>query len=132
MEIHCRGQCPQFLFNVFECDQCPEILIALQKNAWLKSEVICREDWDTFLCRVKRTPINSHQFVSYNGTEKPKNCDEINHVLIIRGDKQPNKLRACSRGCTFTDISHSNNITIETELQGDPTLQTQVTQPASN
>uniref|UniRef100_A0A914Y0K0 Uncharacterized protein n=1 Tax=Panagrolaimus superbus TaxID=310955 RepID=A0A914Y0K0_9BILA len=96
------------------------------------TQATCREDWDSFVCRVKRTPINSHQFLSYNGTEKPKNSDEVNHIIVIRGDKKPNKIRACSRGCTFSDMSHSNNITLETEYQGDPTLQTQVTQPSSN
>lgn len=57
--------------------------------------------------------------------------DEINHIMVIRGDMKPNKIRECSRGCSFKDASHANNIFIDAaELIGDPTLQTQTTQPS--
>uniref|UniRef100_A0AC35GR17 Uncharacterized protein n=1 Tax=Panagrolaimus sp. PS1159 TaxID=55785 RepID=A0AC35GR17_9BILA len=132
MEMHCRGQCPLFLFNIFDCEQCSEIAERLQKNAWLNSQSTCHENWDTFVCRVKRTPMNTHQFLSYNGPGKPKNFEEVNHVMVIRGNKKPSKLRDCIRGCKYSDMSHANNFTFENDQDGDdPTLQTQIIQPSS-
>uniref|UniRef100_A0A914QQ74 Uncharacterized protein n=1 Tax=Panagrolaimus davidi TaxID=227884 RepID=A0A914QQ74_9BILA len=76
--------------------------------------------------------MNTHQFLSYAGPEKPKNSDEVNHVMVVRGNKKPNQLRDCIRGCKFSDMSHANNMTFENDFDGgDPTLQTQITQPSS-
>jgi hypothetical protein len=134
MEIHSRGQCPLFLFKLFGCEHCPEIAKCLQNNEWLNSQSTCHEEWNTFVCRVKRTPINTHQFLSY-GPAKPKNSGEVNHVMVVRGNKKPNKLRDCTLDCAFSDKSHANNMTIENDLQDgdptDPTIQTQITQPSS-
>uniref|UniRef100_A0AC35FPL8 Uncharacterized protein n=1 Tax=Panagrolaimus sp. PS1159 TaxID=55785 RepID=A0AC35FPL8_9BILA len=101
----------------------------------LNSQSTFHENWDTFVCRVKRTPMNTHQFLSYNGPAKPKNSEEVNHVMVVRGNKKPNKLRDCTRGCRYSDMSHANNFTFENDLQdgdpADPTLQTYITQPSS-
>uniref|UniRef100_A0A914QXB4 Uncharacterized protein n=1 Tax=Panagrolaimus davidi TaxID=227884 RepID=A0A914QXB4_9BILA len=71
--------------------------------------------------------MNTHQFLSVNDPKKPKTAEEINHVLVIRGNKEPNKLRECIREkCKFSDGSHPNNFIIENDVQsgGDSTLHT--------
>uniref|UniRef100_A0A914QVS3 Piwi domain-containing protein n=1 Tax=Panagrolaimus davidi TaxID=227884 RepID=A0A914QVS3_9BILA len=103
-------------------------------NAWLKNKSDSYSGWDALVCRVKRTPMNTHQFLSVNDPRKPKTADEVNHVLVIRGNKEPNELRKCIRRCDFCDWSHRNSFFFENDFQGGggSTLQTRGSEKQMN
>uniref|UniRef100_A0A914PQX8 Uncharacterized protein n=1 Tax=Panagrolaimus davidi TaxID=227884 RepID=A0A914PQX8_9BILA len=124
VEIHCRGPWPHFIFNVGECSRCFDLYKELYANDWKNSPTACGEDWDAFVCRVKRAPSNSHQFLSYYGgaaVDEPDNPNDINNIFILRGQWQFDDLRECSRGCFIpTEKSHVLHFDFETRLRHSP------------
>uniref|UniRef100_A0A914Y5B4 Uncharacterized protein n=1 Tax=Panagrolaimus superbus TaxID=310955 RepID=A0A914Y5B4_9BILA len=72
----------------------------------------------------KRTPINSHQFLTYFGnvgTSEPDDPNDIHNILIIRGDRESDQIRECTRGCLFPDdFSHSTKFSLVTPLRHPP------------
>uniref|UniRef100_A0AC35FCS1 Uncharacterized protein n=1 Tax=Panagrolaimus sp. PS1159 TaxID=55785 RepID=A0AC35FCS1_9BILA len=123
-----RGPWPHFIFNVDDCPRCIDLLQELETKKWKNSPAACDEDWDTFVCRVKRTPLNSHQFLCYYGGEavpEPDNPNDINNIFILRGQHgkewQFDNLRECTRGCFIpTDKSHSLYYDLQTPLKHSP------------
>uniref|UniRef100_A0A914Q961 Uncharacterized protein n=1 Tax=Panagrolaimus davidi TaxID=227884 RepID=A0A914Q961_9BILA len=120
MEIHClplssqRGRCPLFLFSLFNCTKCSSQLKRYQKNQWLIPPEEGNERWEEFVCRIKRIPVNSHQVLCYNGPkQKPDNCDEVNHIFVIRGDFKSTNVCPCIQECKFTDQTHVNSFKLK-------------------
>uniref|UniRef100_A0AC35FSD4 Uncharacterized protein n=1 Tax=Panagrolaimus sp. PS1159 TaxID=55785 RepID=A0AC35FSD4_9BILA len=114
MEIHCRGKCPQFLFEIFKCGACSFQLKRYQKNDWLIPLEEGYESWEEFVCKVKRIPVNTHQVLCFNGPkQKPKNCEEVNHIFVIRGDFKSTNICPCIRECTFFYQTHRNSFKLQ-------------------
>uniref|UniRef100_A0AC35EV53 Uncharacterized protein n=1 Tax=Panagrolaimus sp. PS1159 TaxID=55785 RepID=A0AC35EV53_9BILA len=59
-------------------------------------------------------PVNTHQVLCFNGPkQRPENCDEINHIFVIRGDFKSTNYCPCTRGCTFFDETHENSFKLK-------------------
>uniref|UniRef100_A0A914Q2F7 Uncharacterized protein n=1 Tax=Panagrolaimus davidi TaxID=227884 RepID=A0A914Q2F7_9BILA len=115
IEIHCRGRCPIFLFEIFKCTRCSYLFKRYQLNDWLIPFEEGNDSWEEFVCRVKRIPVNSHQVLSYNGPkQKPDNCEEVNHIFVIRGDFKSTNICPCIRECKpLFDQTHLNTFKLK-------------------